>query len=90
MSAERFYTVSKADASYFSGASAVVSATLPSGGTVKVDAYGPRSTFGEMTGPTVNWASIGSVSTEDAVAYAALIAYAAELADTLSGPEVER
>lgn len=56
-----------------------VSATLPSGrtGTVTVRAAEPGATFGGEAG--VNYAGMGTVTTEDALAYAGLIRLAAAL-----------
>jgi len=56
---------------------------LPEAGRVKIDCYGPRPRFGELQPATVNWPAIGAVSPADAVAFAALLVEAAEVAGRL-------
>jgi hypothetical protein len=66
-----------------------LTATLPdSARRVTVEIMKPYDRFGGyMCEPQVNWSALGSVSIEDALAYGALITYAAGVASSQATPE---
>lgn len=66
--------------------SATLSTTLPSGRRATVDVF-YFERFGQPTVPEVNWSALGSVSAEDAAAYADLLAAAAAYAATWTPSE---
>jgi hypothetical protein len=85
-------TVARFSATELEGERAEIGVRLGDGRAGTVYAYGPRRLDGReeddtfMTAPVLSWDGIDTVSVDEAVAYAAGIARAADIAAVLKGP----